>query len=99
MSLSGERPMVTGRVPTETSFTILLSNMRLSFGISISSRGTIRTRIFVRPTAQPRKPPFGFFFKPRNDHGDVVRSAAFIGQRDEFFRRMRGIGFRLKRSG
>src|SRR5229473_4050533 len=98
MSLSGERPMVTGRVPTDTSFTILLSNMRLSFGISISSSGTIGIRIFSRSTAQPRKPPLGLFFESGNHDGNVVRAAAFIRERDKFSRCLRGVRLRLQRS-
>src|SRR6266852_2415221 len=97
-SLSGERPMVTGLLPTGTSFTILLSNMRLRFGISISSNATIRARIFARPAAQPRIPSLGILVEPRNHDGDVIRAAAFIGERDEFFRRARGVGLRLERS-
>src|SRR5229473_2858729 len=98
MSLSGERPMVTGRLPTGTSFTILLSNMRLSFGISISSRSTIRSYIFARIAAQPRKPSLGFLFKPHNHDGDVVRAAALIGERDKLFGCPLGIGLGLERS-
>src|SRR5229473_6685993 len=86
MSLSGDRPIVTGRLPTGTSFTILLSNMRLSFGISISSSVTVRTLIFARFGAQPRKPSPGILFEPHNHDGDIVRAAAFIGQCDEIFR-------------
>src|SRR5271167_4053311 len=40
-SLSGERPMVTGRAPTGTCFTNFSSNIRLSLAILSSSCGGI----------------------------------------------------------
>src|SRR5260370_19683508 len=89
--------MVTGRLPTGTTFTILLSNMRLSLGISIPSGAAIGTQILAGSTAPPRKPSLGILFEPRNHDGDVVRAAAFIGECDEFFRRPRWVGLGLKR--
>src|SRR5713101_4544610 len=88
--------MVTGRLPMGTSFTILLSNMRLSFGISMSSPVTIATWNLSRPAAQPREPPLGILVRPHNNNRDVVGATALVGQRDQFLRRPLGIHFRLK---
>src|SRR5205809_376110 len=89
--------MVTGRVPTETSFTILFSNMRLSFGISISS-STIRSWISARRSTQPRKPSLGILVEPYNHDRDVVRAAAFIRECNKLLRRSDGVGFGLEHS-
>src|SRR5438876_1559226 len=90
--------MVTGRVPTETSLTILLSNMRLSFGISISSKIAIRTWIFARCAAQPPKPSPGILVEPRDHNSNVVRAAAFVREGNKFFRRSPRVGLGLQRS-
>src|SRR5713226_328209 len=99
MSLSGERPMPMGLPPIGTTFTTLLSNMRLSFAILLSSCGAVAARILSsRPTAQPGKPTLGYRSETHHDHRNVVCTTVFVGERDKFFGRPIGIRFRLQRS-
>src|SRR5208283_3871051 len=53
MSLSGDRPLVTARLPMGTSFTSLLSNIRLSFAITLFLLG--RLSLFLPRRATTRK--------------------------------------------
>src|SRR5882672_10149967 len=99
MSLSGERPIVMGRLPSGTSLTVLPSNMRLSLGISVSSRGAVRARVFAPTRAQPGKPTFGFVLQTNNNYGDVICAAIFIGDGNEALGSFLRIGFRLQGAG
>src|SRR5215470_18689583 len=88
--------MVMGRLPMGTSFTVLPSNIRLSLGISVSSRGAIFARVFAPPGAQPGKPTFGIVLQTNNDDGDVVNAAVFVGDGDQSFGGFLRICFRLQ---
>src|SRR5271168_1861761 len=91
--------MPTGRLPTGTSFTSLSSNIRLSFGISLSSRRAVAGRISPRPMAQPRKPPLGFGPRANDEHGNVVAAAAIVGEFDELGGGLVRIGLGLQSAG
>src|SRR5580692_9024762 len=96
MSLSGERPMLTGRVPTGTSLTVFASNIRLSFAILRSSCGTVSGRFFSRSTEQPREPSSGFRAHTHDNHSDVVHPTPLVGQGNKLFRGPRRIRLRLQ---
>src|SRR5215470_17218113 len=82
-----------------TSLTVLPSNIRLSLGISVSSRGAILARVFALPWAQPGKPTFGFVLQTNNDDGDVVHAPVLIGNGDQSFSCFLRVRFRLQSAG
>src|SRR5262249_17238664 len=88
--------MVIGRLPMGTSFTVFPSNIRLSLGISVSSRGAVFARVFAPSRAQPGTPTFGVVLQTNNDDGDVVDAAVFIGDADQSFGRFLRIGLCLQ---
>src|SRR5438477_8517798 len=90
--------MRTGREPTGTSFTIFCSNIRDSLAMSVTSSGTISACRFIRPTAQPGKPAFGFRLERNDDDRNVVDTAAFIGMFDKLFGGALRIRFGLQSS-
>src|SRR5258706_3883031 len=98
-SLSGERPMRTGREPTGTSLTVFSSNISDSLAISVTSGGTISACRFLRPRAQPGEPALRFGLERDNDDGNIVDSAAFVGVFDELFGGALWIRLRLESSG
>src|SRR5208283_4608853 len=96
MSLSGERPMLTGRLPMGTSFTNLFSNIRLSFAMQILLR---RLVFFGRAATHPGKPTLGLFLEARDDDSNVINAAAIVGQLDKLLGRGSGICLRLHGTG
>src|SRR6266478_5445724 len=84
-SLSGERPIRTGREPTGTSLTIFCSNISESLAMSFTSGEAISAFRFMRPTAQPRKPALRFGPERNDDYSYVVDAAAVIRELDELF--------------
>src|SRR5215470_9781368 len=88
-----------GRLPMGTSFTVLFSNMRLSLGISVSSRGAVLARVFASPGTQPGKPTFGLVLQTNHDYGDVVGAATLVGESNEALGSFLRVGFRLQGAG
>src|SRR5580693_2281571 len=86
MSLSGERPIVTGRVPSGTSFNTAPSNFRSNLDISVYSppaaAGPTLPGIPL-PNFQTIEHPFRVGKESQDDHTDVVDASVFIGQIDE----------------
>src|ERR1700730_2292598 len=105
-SLSGERPMVTGRAPTGTSFTSFSSNIRLSFAIRSSSCGgilitwpflTLTYSLLTGAATQPGEPSFRRFIQEAGeDHRNVVQATTFICEFDKFLSRGSGVCFCLQ---
>src|ERR1700719_1441482 len=90
--------MRTGREPTGTTLTIFSSNISDSLAMSVTSSGTISACRFMRPTAQPGKPAFGFRLDRNDDDRNVVDAAAFVSVFDELFSGALRIRLRLKNS-
>src|SRR6266436_6816946 len=91
--------MRTGREPTGTTLTIFSSNISDSLAMSVTSSGTISACRFMRPTAQPGKPAFGFRLERNHNGRNVVDAAAFVSVFDEFFSGALRIRLRLQSSG
>src|SRR5690242_4781348 len=90
-SLSGARPMVTGRVPSETSFKTAFSNLRTSLDIFFFSSGQSRVQTLPGipfPDFQPVQHALRLGLDAQDDHADVVDAAIFIGQIDQAVRRV-----------
>src|SRR6266436_9686645 len=88
MSLSGARPMVTGRVPSGTSFKVARSYFRTSLDILVLSSGQSRTNLsgIPLPDFQSVKNAFRFRQDAQDDHADIVHAAIFVGQIDKAVR-------------
>src|SRR5258706_15587816 len=88
--------MPTGRLPIGTSLTNLLSNIRLSFAMLLSSCGPVFGRMFPRPRAQPLKPTLGLRAYAHDDYGDVFGAAAIVRQGHQLLRRLGGVRLGLQ---
>src|SRR5258708_2144707 len=69
-----------------------------SLAMAVTSSGTISACRFMRPTAQPGKPAFGFSLERNDDDRNVVDAAAFVSVFDELFSGALRIRLRLKSS-
>src|ERR1700682_6368593 len=93
MSLSGARPIVTGRVPSGTSFNTALSNCRTSLDIFFCSPPAQAGQTLSGvpfPDLQAIEHVFRLGKASKNDHSHVVAATFFIGQIDEPVRRILG---------
>src|ERR1700726_689573 len=91
MSLSGERPIVTGRVPSGTSFNTAPSNFRSNLDISIYSppaeAGPTLPGVPL-PNFQTIEHAFRVRKKSQDDPPDVVDTTISVAQTDEPVRRI-----------
>src|ERR1700681_135708 len=93
MSLSGARPIVTGRVPSGTSFNTAPSNCRTSLDIFFCSPPAEAGQTLPGvpfPDLQATEHAFRLRKDPKDDDTHVVDTAVFIGQIDEPVRRVLG---------
>src|SRR5437899_265120 len=83
ISLSGARPMVTARLPSETSLSTASSNLSSSLPMSLTSSRRRCVRWTSGPAAQPRQQTLGAKAQVKHYDGDVILPAVLIGQLDQ----------------
>src|SRR5262249_23377002 len=86
ISLSGARPMLSGRLPTGTSFSGDSWNLSTSLAISVTSAQRLFLELpaeVARPAAQSVEPAIRPDPNAQDHHRGVVFAAVFIRQRDE----------------